>query len=376
MTNVAQMNETGKNIFCPIDLHQNKMMVGIATDRGRPAFKEYDTDWLGGVERLVARLHLLRERNPGAEVWVAYEASGCGFRLADLMEEQGFRVAVLAPTNLPVTPRSRTNKTDKKDVVRILEVLRGHVLAGNRLPEVWIPPQELRDDREVVRRRLAVAEQLADVKNKILGLLRRYGLPRPENMANNWTKKHVRWLHSVVTELEWGAGRALASLLRELEFYWGECEAVEREVNALAGHDRYRTRVAALTSFKGVAPLTAMVFLTELGDLDRFPNRRALGNYLGLTPRSWESGEQTDRKGRISKQGPSRVRKVLNQAAWSLVRWDPAWKARYESLVESSKRKKKAKGKRKAIVAVMRLLGIALWRTALETGPAPAMAAA
>jgi transposase len=370
------MNEIGKNIFCPIDLHQNKMMVGIATDRGQPRFREYDTDWKGGVPRLVARLHQLRERNPGSEVWVAYEASGCGFGLADLMEEQGFRVAVLAPTNLPVTPRSRTNKTDKKDAIRILEVLRGHVLAGNRLPEVWIPPKELRDDREVVRRRLAAAEQLADVKNKIHGLLRRYGIARPASMASNWTKKHVRWLHSVVTELEWGAGRTLASLLRELEFHRGECAAMDREMNCLAASDRYRARVEALTAFKGVAPLTAMVFLTELGDLERFPNRRAFGNYLGLTPRSWESGEQTDRKGRISKQGPSRVRKVLNQAAWSLVRWDPDWKYRYAALMESAKRKKKAKGKRKAIVAVMRLLGISLWRAAREAGPAESFAAA
>lgn len=374
MNNVTQMNERGKNIFCPIDLHQNQMLVGIAADRGRPAFKEYDTDWSGGVSRLVSRLHRLREQNPGCEIWVAYEASGCGFRLADLMMEEGFRVAVLAPTNLPVTPRSRTNKTDQKDTLRILEVLRGHVLAGNRLPEVWIPPKELRDDREVVRRRLALAEQLADVKNKIHGLLRRYGITRPADLATNWTKKHVRWLHSVAAQLEWGAGRTLSSLLRELEFYRDECKAVEREMKQLAGSDRYRAQVAALTSVKGVATLSAMVFLTELGDLERFPNRRALGNYLGLTPRSWESGEDNDRKGRISKQGPSRVRKVLNQTAWSLVRWDPYWRVWFQEQVTSAKRKKKAKGKRKAIVAVMRRSGIMMWHLAREAGPAEAAA--
>ena len=110
MTNVTQMAETSKNIFCPIDLHQRKMLVGIAVDRDRPSFHEFDTEWDGGVEKLINVLHGLRERHPGAEVWVSYEASGCGFRLADLFMEQGFRASVLAPTNLPVSPRSRTNK--------------------------------------------------------------------------------------------------------------------------------------------------------------------------------------------------------------------------------------------------------------------------
>ena len=67
MTNVTQMAETGKNIFCPIDLHQRKMLVGIAVDRSRPSFHEFDTEWDGGVEKLINVLHGLgdRHRQPG-----------------------------------------------------------------------------------------------------------------------------------------------------------------------------------------------------------------------------------------------------------------------------------------------------------------------
>ncbi len=360
MNKVTQMSGIGKNIFCPIDLHQRKMLVGIAVDRARPSFHELDTEWDGGVEKLINMLHGLQERHRGAEVWVSYEASGCGFRLADLFMEEGFKASVLAPTNLPVTPRSRSNKTDKRDVIRILDVMRGHVLAGNDLPEVWIPPPELRDHREVVRRRLALKEQLADVKNKIHGLLRRYGVKKPDSLKSNWTKKHLRWLHSVAPTLDWGAGGTLMSLLREYDFYEKECVAVEQDVLVLAESESYRAKVEALTCFPGVAVLTAMVFLVELGDMDRFPNRRALGNYLGLVPRCWESGEHQDRKGRISKQGPSRVRKVLNQASWSLIRWDPSWKGWFQSRAGKVKSKR-----RKMIVAVMRHLGIMMWRTAL-----------
>ena len=73
--------------------------------------------------------------------------------------------------------------------------------------------------------------------------------------------------------------------------------------------------------------------LFELGDLERFPNRRCLASYAGLVPSSDESGEANDRKGHITHQGPSRLRRALCQAVQHWVRWDPEAKARYRRLV-------------------------------------------
>ena len=234
MTRVSEKPGRSKNIFCGIDLHQQSMLVGICSDRGKIKYKEYGTDD-GWFISLSDRLERLRRRHPGSEVWVAYEASGCGFRLADFLEQSGFRVFVLAPTHLPVTVKSRSNKTDKRDVVRILEVLRGHVLAGNTLPSVWTPSLELRDDRELVRRRLSLKEESSRVKNRVHGLLRRYGIRKPDFLKSNWTKKHLRWLRSLETVLELGASRTLMSLLRELDYYESECIAVEQDLLVLAG---------------------------------------------------------------------------------------------------------------------------------------------
>ena len=60
---------------------------------------------------------------------------------------------------LPKTPKDRKNKTDEKDAMKLLELLRGHVLAGNDLPDVWVPDPETRDDREIVRARLDAREK-------------------------------------------------------------------------------------------------------------------------------------------------------------------------------------------------------------------------
>jgi transposase len=112
-----------------------------------------------------------------------------------------------------------------------------------------------------------------------------------------------------------------------------------------------------MTEVPGVGVLTALTFLVELGDVRRFCNRRQVGSYLGLVPASYESGDADDRKGHITRLGPPRVRKVLNQAAWHLVRLDPLWRTRYEAIAGRG-------GGKTAIVAIMRRLGIELWQRA------------
>jgi len=103
--------------------------------------------------------------------------------------------------------------------------------------------------------------------------------------------------------------------------------------------------------------LTAMVFLTELGDLSRFQNRKQVGCDLGLTPRRYQGGEETDPSGHISRLGPARVRKVLNQAAWAVVRFEAEWGEWFTARVAGQK----AAVKKIMITAVMRRLGIWLW---------------
>jgi hypothetical protein len=104
-----------------------------------------------------------------------------------------------------------------------------------------------------------------------------------------------------------------------------------------------------------------MVMASELGDLSRFKNRRQLGAFLGLAPSSHESGQTKDCKGHITHQGPSRVRKVLNQAVWSRIRCDPSEAAFYERLAKRNPNHKKI-----AVVAAMRRMGIRCWHNGLE----------
>jgi transposase len=116
----------------------------------------------------------------------------------------------------------------------------------------------------------------------------------------------------------------------------------------------------------GVGLLTALVFLTEMGDLARFANRRQIGAYLGLVPRSYESGAAGDRKGHITRQGPSRVRRALCQAVWSRIRQEGPDHAVYQRLVERNPKHKKI-----AVVAAMRRLGVKRWHRAQAVEATP-----
>jgi len=171
------------------------------------------------------------------------------------------------------------------------------------------------------------------------------------------------WLDALVEgeELGWGARVALCTLLSQLRSLEGEQGYLDEQLEALAAHERYAAAAEAMDAgYKGVGLRVALTLLTELGDLDRFGNRRCLASYAGLVPTSDESGEADDRKGHITHQGPPRVRRALCQAAHQWVRWDPEAKARYKRLVARGGRR----AKKIALVAMMRRLLIRLWHTA------------
>ena len=261
---------------------------------------------------------------------------------------------------MPRAPKDRKKKRDKYDAKKIWEVLRGHVLAGNELPSIWIPDHQTRDDRELIRQRLDVAYKMTIIKTQVQMLLKRNGVKRPEEITTTWTKTYRNWLEKVI--LKKGARMALSSLLRQLSSLEQECMVLDNAVKELSKNKRYNESVIALiTQIKGVALLTAMVYLTEMGDLRRFCNRKTVGSFLGLVPSSNESGEKSNRKGHITREGPKRVRKVLCQATWSRVTHDKKEAMVYDRIV-----KKNPKHKKIAVVASMRRLGVLMWHIALE----------
>ena len=351
-------------VICGADVHDNSVTARIAVNKEEPETRVFGYT-TNGRRNLLKYLSMVARKHGADRIVVAYEASSLGFGFCDECMDAGIECYVLAPTKMPQSEEQKKRKTDARDALKILEQLRGYLLAGNDLAKVWIPDPQTRDDREVVRMRLAVADKLTAARTQVRTLLKRNKVEKPKGVGKAWTVSDRRWLRRLTesgAELAFGGRVALTSLLRQIAALEAEIQELDEAVQTLAATDRYRAAIAVLVEqITGVATLMAMVLLTELGDLRRFRNRKKVGAFLGVVPSSNESGENNDRKGHITRQGPARVRKVLCQAAWARIAFDEEEHKVHARIVAKNPKKKKI-----ATVACMRRLGIRMWRMALE----------
>jgi transposase len=329
----------GEYIVCGVDAHERTLDCRIGVGREAPVRRRLENT-REGRQALFEELEGMRESRGEAKVLLGYEASPLGYGLYDESVENGMDCVVLAPTKIARSVEDRKRKYDERDATRIFEALRAHVLAGNELPAIWIPDVQTRDDREVSRCRLDLTEKLTGVKAQVRMLLKRNRVEKPEGA---------------------GAQVWLSSLLRQVDALEEEIAKLDRELLKLSEQQRYCAAAQALYALGGIGVLTAMVFLTEMGDLRRFGNRKEIGAYLGLVPSSRESGEGDDHKGHITREGPARVRKVLCQAVWARLHSDPGEADAYRRVVERNPKHKKI-----AVVACMRRLAILMWHRAKE----------
>jgi len=368
-----------QHIIISCDLHDKDMLVFLAADHHKPHKRTFASTSTGR-EKMIAHAKQFAEAEGATHIVFAYEASCLGFGLYDELVEAGIECHVLAPTKLDRSPHQRKNKTDEKDARKILKELRSYVLCQDDqadFPSVWVPDHQTRADRELVRMRLRVGENAAKCKTQIHAWLKVHGVTKPKDM-NNWTRAHWDWLVDVAKKCQPGIERsaqlALQSYLRQLRALDKEAGTLERQIEKLSQTPRYAKPVAALTDFIGVATLSAMVYLTEMGDLRRFANRRQIGAYLGLVPSQNESGETNDRKGHITRQGSPRVRKILCQSVWVRMAHHEATRDQFKQIAREAPYRKKTQ-----VVAHMRKLAIRLWHAGLDaqvaagsfSGPAP-----
>jgi transposase len=117
---------------------------------------------------------------------------------------------------------------------------------------------------------------------------------------------------------------------------------------------------------RGLGALTSVVIDREIGNWNRFKNRRQVGSYTGLCPGEYSSGN-TRLQSCVTKHGNPRLRAALVELAWRLVRFQP----NYKPVLKWSETLRKGAlatgaARKKAIVAVARQLAVDLWR--IRTG--------
>ena len=146
----------------------------------------------------------------------------------------------------------------------------------------------------------------------------------------------------------WPAGLELPAASREtvtdcLAVIDGLAPVIDRTDAGLRQHAMADPRVEVLTTLPGVGQFTALVMLAEIGDVTRFGSARKLASWAGLTP-AVRGSDRTIRHGHVSKQGPSWLRWVMNQAAQTAKR-SPEFAATYAAIAQR-------RGKKIATIAI------------------------
>jgi len=145
------------------------------------------------------------------------------------------------------------------------------------------------------------------VKNKIHALLIKNGLQHP--FSDLFGKAGKAWLAEL--EIRPVYGNSLKGYLRILNSLEEEVLPISREIKKMAPAD---PKASLLTTIPGIGDFSALLILSEIGDIQRFPSPKNLVSYAGLNPSVHSSGDVT-RYGRISKQGSHWLRWILTESA-------------------------------------------------------------
>lgn len=280
---------------------------------------------------------------------VAVEASGGWYWFVDLLEEAGLDVRLVNPLEAKKRMGGR-HKTDQLDAAGLAMLLR-----NGTLPEVWIPPAELRDLRGLMRTRLALRHHTTTLKNRIHGAIRRYGQWESGESRDLFRGKGRFWLMSYV-----GALPPETRLATRHE--WDLVDEVERHIQELEKRIRLGIGrlgwVRLLKTMPGVGEVLGATIFLEIGDVERFGCAARLASYAGLTPTVRSSGGKT-RMGATSRIANRYLRWAFVEAANCIVMQKNRYQGRH--VVELYERLRAAKNHGKATVAVGRHLAESSW---------------
>jgi transposase len=288
--------------YVGLDVHKETISVSLAEGGGRGEARYYgkiaNND--GALRKLASKLSKGERR-----LRFCYEAGPCGYGVYRLLVGLGHDCAVVAPSLIPRRPGDRV-KCDRRDSLGLARLDR-----AGELTAVWVPEAEHEALRDLVRARAAAVRELRRSRQQLCGFLLRHGRVRS---GKNWTRAHRRWLATLRFERP-AQQIVLEDYIQAVEDAQARRDRLTGEVEIWAKSWSLAPVAEALQALRGVALITAVTLLAEVGDLTRFRSPRQLMSHLGLVASEWSSGD-TVRRGPITKAGNRQARNLLIEAAW------------------------------------------------------------
>jgi len=288
----------------------------------------------------------LAQWTPGSPV--AVETVGNWYWLVDEIESAGMepRLVHARKAKLMLGMMNKTDKLDARGLNRLQRT--------GTLPTVWIPPAEVRDQRDLPRTRMVLTRERTRLKNRIHATLAKYALSVPDVSDLFGTQGRMELIQRL-SQLPPHTRFATQRLLEQLEMVEEQVDQFEHRIRQVF---KKTPEMDLLMTLPGVAFILGTVISLEVGDVHRFPDAAHLASYAGTTPRVTATGGKM-RFGRLRPDVNHYLKWAYIEAANVICMHRRHWPHRHVSLLYG--RIYQRKGHEKAIGAVARHLAEATY---------------
>jgi transposase len=366
-------------VFVALELSRWKWLVGVGAPwKWTVRRHQVEGGDLFGLLELLRRIGAEEERRSGRppRVHVCFEAGRDGHWLYRALKSEGYDVYEIDPASVAVDRRARRAKSDGVDVDKLARTL-ARLMRGelDACRVVEVPSEAEEDAKRPHREYERLVKERTSHCNRMKALLFAQGVRDFEPMAPDRLERLAEY--KIMPRLK-------AELIREcrrLDRIKADIAEVEAEMTAQIVARKTASRrnsaaspapsplqakAAQLIKFRGVGVHFSTVLAGEVY-YRAFRNRRGVGQYLGLAPSPFQSGDLARDQG-IAKAGNKRARKAMIELSWLWLRHQPM--SALSKWFGERVGERKGRVKRIAIVAMARKLAVALWRYR-ETGVIP-----
>jgi transposase len=316
--------------FIGIDVHKKQSQICILDEQGSlkyefrvPTNRPELADVLGSYRPA----RVLIEASTPSE-WVARH-----------LESLDLEVVVADPNFAPMyATRQKKIKTDRRDA---------RMLADSAWKQTYRPAHRISDEKRQLRYALGAREALVNNRTQLICFVRAQLLGEGVRLPDCAPENIVGHLREA--KLEPSLAQTLEPTLQVLTALTENIKRSDQQVQSLAYAE---PQARLLQTIPGVGVITALSLIVAIDGAERFASAHQLASYLGLVPRESSSGEK-QKRGRISKAGNSRARRMLVQAAQRMMRCQPE---AARPLWQWAEKIKSRRGKNIAVVALARKL--------------------
>lgn len=330
-------NRLGEEIKLGIDAHKSKYVVALKVDgslpeRPRSFTPEQFLVWVGELLGRCSRLYS------------CYEAGAFGYCLHRKLEALGATNYVICPINWD--ERGKGVKTDGRDATAMSLALDGYLRGNGRsFTAVRVPGEQEERLRSVTRLRQSLIKERSRNANRG----RSHGLDYGTSIEGAW------WRPRAWERLKDCLQEHLLALLEALR------EIIVAIDEQIAQVQERLNRMESPVLPKGMGTVMFQQSEREVGDWNRFQTRKQVGGYTGLCP-SESSSANRRIQGSITKHGNPRLRHMLIECAWLLMRWNPDYRGVLKWRDRLLDAKLTRSSKKKIAVAIARQFAVDWWR--------------